>query len=88
MTRLKDPIATGQRIAQLLDDPDVKIVMDGVREANYRRFQYAESDEDRRMAQALAQALEALEQTFRSIIDAGTIASTAQDKRARAPETR
>lgn len=88
MTRLQDPIGTGKRIEQLLGDPDVQAVMTGVREANYRRFQYAESDEDRRMAQALAQALEALEQTFRSIIDAGTIASTEQEKRDRAPETR
>jgi hypothetical protein len=88
MTYLPDPIAAGQRIETLLKDDAVQAILEDVRKYNYKKFITAQTDEDRRQAQALAQALEVLEQTFRSVIDAGTLARTEQETRDRAPDTR
>jgi hypothetical protein len=88
MTKIPDPIAAGQRIESLLKDESVQIILEEVRKHNYQTFITAKSDEERRQAQGLAQALEILETTFRSIIDAGTIARTAQEKAERSPAPR
>jgi hypothetical protein len=88
MTTIPDPIAAGERIDALLKDDAVQLILAEVKKHNYQSFVTAKSDEERRSAQALAQALEILETTFRSIIDAGTIARTEREKAERSPAPR
>ena len=53
---MSDAIDRGRRVAQWLDDEDVKWVIEEAQKANYKLFLAAQTDTERLSAQARAQA--------------------------------
>jgi len=77
-----------QRVAQWLDDEVVAGALAEFRKANYELFRTAQTDEERRMAQARAQVLDGFETALKAVVDAGQRETLEQERRDRAPATR
>src|SRR3989304_4823200 len=58
------------------------------RKANYELFRTAQTDEERRMAQARAQVLDGFETALKAVVDAGHRETLEQERRDRAPAPR
>lgn len=77
---MSDAIRKGQRIDEFLDDPDVQDAIRIVEQQNYQLFKAATSDEGRRMAQAQAIALGAIQAALRAVAGDGERESIERDR--------
>ena len=85
---MSDAILRAQRIAQWLEDEAVQAALAGFRLANYDLFRTAQTDEERRMAQARAQVLDGFETALTAVVDAGQRETLEQERADRHPATR
>ena len=67
----RDPVRTAMHLKELLDIPEVREAIEGVRQMWYTKFKQAMTNEDRLSAQACGLAVDTIELIFRRIIDAG-----------------
>ena len=85
---MSDAILRAQRIAQWLEDEVVSGALAEFRKANYELFRTAQTDEERRMAQARAQVLDGFETALKAVVDAGHRETLEQERADRPPATR
>ena len=78
----------GQRLELFLADEAVQTAFEVMKKEYYRSFIAAKSDEDRRMAQAMALVLDTFETALRATISGAEREILEQEKRDRAPATR
>lgn len=79
---MSDAIDRGRRVAQWLDDEDVKWVIEEAQKANYKLFLAAQTDTERLSAQARAQAWLTFTDSLLALVASGEFEREQQEQNA------
>ena len=88
MTDDRDRELVGEKIKAFLADEDVTACFTMLEREAMRKFKVATTDDERRYAQALSNAVDALAVELARMVNEGTLANHDREQRDRAPVTR